>query len=331
MRLENFLALTRATLVNEPCVNDFQNITFEAGRIKRGDLFFAYDEEDIDLAVLNGAYGIVFDKPTQINDSEIAWIKVDDIDDALKRLLRFKMIEKEIVAYECNEIILELSLQVITQTDFVVLTGDLKSIFKSLWNIENRTTVLFCPTQDNKNIFAAPKQLPKAVFEPIEIMEQTLFETSFIYDNVFYERQLISPFFIPYLEELLHLYKTLKINYRLRKFTPIKHFEAVFTNKKFEIKNFGTSDKVLIFEPNADLIDSEINFLQHQASWANMIFILPSSVEYENNENIFLYKNEKDIIDILKNNSFHFALIAGVDKSILDKPLPNQAQLTLDF
>lgn len=331
MRLENFLALTHATLVNEPCVNTFENITFEAKKIKRGDLFFAYSEEEIEEAVLNGAYGVVFDKPTQISDSEIAWIKVDNIDDSLKRLLRFKMIEQEVVAYECNEITLKLSLQVITQTDFLALTGDIKSIFKSLWNIDERATILFCPTSENKNIFASPKQLPKTSFEPIEIMEQTLFETSFIYDNIFYERQLISPFFMPYLEELLHLYKILKINYRLKKFTPIEHFEPVFTNKKFEIKNFGTSDKVLIFEKNSDLIDSEINFLQKNANWANIIYIIPKSSKYDEDESIFLYKNEKDIIDTLKNNSFHFALIVGVDKSILDKPLSYKAQLTLDF
>jgi len=331
MRLENFLALTQATLINEPCINSFEDIVFEASRVKRGDLFFAYAYEDIALAIANGAYGIVFDEPTQVSDNEIAWINVNDLDLALKRLLRFKMIEKEIVAYECNEIVLKLSLQVITQTNFLSLTGSLKSAFKSLWNIEDRTTVLFCPELSDRTIFASVKKIPNTSFEPIEIMEQTLFETSFIYNNVFYERQLISPLFIPYLEELLHLYKTLRIDYRLKKFTPIEHFEAVFTNTKFEIKNFGTSDKVLIFEPNISLIDSQIIFLQHHASWANMIFIIPPNVKAEENKSIFVYQDEKDIINILKTNSFNFALIVGTDKSILNNPLSNQTQLTLDF
>ena len=111
--------------------------------------------------------------------------------------------------------------------------------------------------------------------KPIEVMEQTLFETSFIYDNKFYERRLISPFFIPYLEELFHLYRSLKIDFRLKKFIPIDHFEAVFINKNFEIKEFGTSDKVLIFEKNKNLIPQEIDFLQKNASWANIVFVLP--------------------------------------------------------
>ena len=333
MRLENVLALTHANLLNEPCVNSFESIVFDANKIKRGDLFIAFDTEDVDEAVHNGAYGIVFDKPTQVSDHEIAWIKVNSIEDALKRLLRFKMIEKEVVAYECNEIILKLALQIITPLNCLVIDGDIKTVFNSLWHVENRATILFCPALLDRNIFATLKTFPKTAIEPIKIMEQTLFETSFIYDNKFYERRLISPFFIPFLEELLHLYKSLKIDFRLKKFIPIDHFEAVFTNKNFEIKEFGTSDKVLIFERNSNLIAQEIGFLQKNASWAKIVFILPfaHAKEYENYDNVLTYKNEKEIVNLLKNSSFHFALIVGVDKSILSKPLSNPKQLALDF
>ena len=331
MRLENFLALTQASLLNEPCIYSFENTVFEAHKVKRGDLFFAFEHDEISLAVQNGAYGVVFERKTDIIDPEIAWIKVDSLEGALKKLLRFKMIEKEIVAYECNEIVLKLSMQVMTEANFLPLMGDLRSLFKSLWDIQNRSIVLFCPALSDPAIFATVRSMPKRPFAPIDIMEQTLFETSFIYDDIYYERQLISPFFISYLEELLHFFKTAKINYKLKKFTPIEHFEAVFTNKKLEIKNFGTSDKVLIFEPNVTLIDSQIIFLKRHASWAKIIFVLPYNTEQDISENVFTYKNEKDIINILKNSSFHFALIAGVDKSILNKPLLKQAQLIMDF
>jgi len=331
MRLENVLALTHGKVINEPFVKIFENIVFDANKVKRGDLFIAFDESTIESAVLNGAYGVLFDKPTQISDREIAWIKVDSIDDALKRLLRFQLIDKEITVYECNKIVLKLALQVMSEPNFIALSGDIQSIVKSLWDLPNQSTVLFSPALTPKEIFTDIKSITSTSREPINIIEQTLFETSFIYDNVFYERQLISPFFMPYLEELLHLFKTLKINFRLRKFTPIDHFEPVFTNKNFEIKEFGTSDKVLIFESTAELIDSEIAFLRKQANWANIIFVLPfhESDKYIQYGDVHRYKNKKEITEILKSNSFHFALIVGVDKSILSKPLPHLIQPTL--
>ncbi len=333
MRLENILALTSGKLVNEPFVKKFENIVLDVKAVKRGDFFIAFEENMIEEAILNGAYGIMFDKPTQISDTEIAWVKVKECEDALKRLLRFWLIDKNITVYECNEIVLQLSLQVITDLNFIPVHGNIQEVYKQLWNLENKSTLLFCPALCDKNIFTDTKTIPLDAKENVTIMEQTLFETSFIYDNIFYERQLISPFFIPYLEELLHLYKTLDINFRLKKFTQIKHFEAVFVSKKIEIKEFGVSDKVLIFEPNSDLIDSEIIFLEKNASWANLIYILPMNQiqNYPDYKNAYGYKNQKDIIDILKDISFHFALVVGVDQSILSKPITNQAQLTLNF
>ena len=338
MRLENILALTNGQLINSPFVSQFNAIVFEAKAVKRGDLFIAFDDSTIEEAVFNGAYGIIFQKPTQISDTEIAWIKVNDLDNALERILRFLLINKEITVYQCNEIVLQLALQVVTEPHFLVLEGDIKTIFKQLSCVEDKSYILFSPALVNGDIFTEIKELPSNAHEKIDIVEQTLFETSFIYDNVFYERQQLSPFFIPYLEELLFLFKTIGVNFRLRKFTPIEHFEAVFTNKNFEIKEFGTSDKVLIFEKNTHYIEKEIRFLQKHASWAKILFLIPFSyvqtlpAELQTLENLQSYKNEKEIKTLLKEQSFHFALIVGVDKSILQKPLVTKIQATLfDF
>jgi len=338
MRLENILALTHGELVSSPFVNKFENIVFEAKHVKRGDLFIAYDEASIEEAVFNGAYGVIFFKPTQIIDTEIAWVKVKDLDDALRRILRFILIDKEIEVYSCSEIVLKLALQVITEPSFIALSGDIRSIFHSLKDVESHAKVLFSPALTSADIFTNIKEMPKNASEKIDIIEQTLFETSFIYDNVFYERQPISPFFMPYLEELLHLFKVLKINFRLRKFTPIDHFEAVFTNKKFEIKEFGTSDTVLIFEKESALIEKEIRFLQKEATWAHTLFVIPEHAyevlpnELQNVENLITYKSSNEIKNLLREHKFHFALIVGVDKSILTQPLSKQTQLSLfDF
>jgi len=331
MRLENIVALTNGRLVNDPFVKKFENIVFEAKSVKRGDLFIAFDESMIEEAIFNGAYGVIFDKPTQISDLEIAWIKVKNCDDSLKRLIRFRLIEQGTRVYECNEVVLKLSLQVMTDTDFIPIMGNTISIHKQIWNMDDKSILLFCPTLTDKDIFTNVKQLPDANSDLISIKEKTLFETSFIYENIFYERQLLSPLFIPYLEQLLSLYKSLDIKFRLRKFSQIENFEAVFVNNNFEMKEFGSTDKVVVFEKNKELVDLEIEFLNENSSWANKIYIIPFSDKelYNNYENIFRYKREEEILRILKKNSFHFALVVGVDKSILPIPITHQAQLSL--
>ncbi len=306
MRLVNILALTQAKLVNEPFVNSFENIVFDAKKIKRGDLFIAFVEEDIEDAILNGAYGVVFDKPTQISDSEIAWIKVQNIEEAIKKLLRFRLIEKKINIYQCDEVTIRLAQQIVTQNNLVVLDSNVKDIFLSLWGIEADTTILFTPSLTDETLFTDVKLLPSDTTNHIEVKEKTLFETSFIYDNKFYERQLLSPFFIPYLEKLLSLFTSLDINFRLKKFTPIKHFEAVFVNKNLQVKDFGSTDKVVIFESDKKLISSQIDFLKNNASWANIIYLID-------------IKDEDEVLNTLKNTNFHFALVFGYDKYILNE------------
>ena len=334
MRLENVLALTRGSLVNEPFVKIFTNVVFESKAVKRGDLFMAFDESAIEEAILNGAYGIIFSKPTQISDSEIAWIKVKDIEDALMRLLRFRLIDKKITAYETDEIVLKLALQVVTERSFIAVFGDIQALSKQLWYIDENSTLLFSPALCDKNIFTNVIELPNQSCKCVNIIEQTLFETSFICNDIFYERQLISPFFIPYLETLLNLFKNLDINYRLKKFPVIEHFEAVFVNKKLEIKEFGTTEKVLIFEKSSELSESEVMFLESELTWAKTLYILPTSQAFmkekvKNREDVILYTNQNEIVTILKENHFHFALIVEVEKSILAKPQVVETQLTL--
>jgi ferrochelatase len=330
MRLENVIALTNGEIVNSPFVTKFSNIRTDAKNIKHGDLYIAFDNQEIDDAIAHGAYGIVFCNPTQISDSEIAWIKVSNIEKALKRLIRFKLVEKNITAYSTNNIIINLALQVITENNFIVLSKDTKTTFNQLLDLQENDNILFCPTLTDKDLFTNIKNISSNTTQAINIVEQTLFETSFIYDNIFYERQLLSPFFIPYLEILLHFFKVTNIKYRLRKFTQINNFEPVFVNKKLQIKEFGSSEMVLIFENEVSLVDKEIIFLENEATWAKKIYIIPNSINLDiNKDNILKYESQNDIIDILKNNKFHFALIIGVSKSILENNILKKQEISL--
>jgi ferrochelatase len=334
MRLENILALTKGTLLGEPSVSLFESVVFDASKVKRGSLFVAYSPEDIPEALQNGAYGVMFDKATQINDSEVAWIKVENIDKALKKLLRFYLLEKELQVYACDPISLHLSSMILTPPSFCNIEGSMREIWEKLWPLEKKSIVLFSPALTDPDIFIEHSQLIRAQENTITIIEQTLFETSFIHNDTFYERQMLSPFFVPYLEHILFFYTFLRIPFVIKGFSKMGHFIPVFTNSRLEIKEFGSSDRVIIFEPLLELIDEQIDFLDVQASWAKIIYLLPDTMHSSLTigvENIFFYRYPEEILTILQSKSFHFALVAGVDKGILNPSRSSMKQLELIF
>ncbi|MCK9372904.1 MAG: hypothetical protein M0P91_06875 [Sulfuricurvum sp.] len=332
MRLENILALTKGTLLGEPSVSFFDSVAFDPAKVKRGSLFIARSPDMIPEALQNGAYGILFDKPTQMGDPEVAWIKVESIETALKKLLRFYLLEKELQVYGCDPITLRLSMMVSTPSNFCSIEGSIEQIWEKLWPLEKKSIVLFSPALTDSDIFIEVSQLIRAQESTITIIEQTLFETSFIHNDVFYERQMLSPFFIPYLEHLLFFYTFLRIPFQLKGFGKIGHFIPVFTNSRLESIEFGTSDRVVIFEPFLELIDEQIDFLHTQASWAKILYLLPESMKSSLTigvENILFYRYPEEVISLLQSKRFHFALVAGVDKGILHPARSSMRQLLL--
>ncbi len=323
MNLQNLTALVDGVLTNSPSITAFEDVSFDASKVRRGDLFIALDHDDIEHAIMNGAYGILFEKPTQITDQEIAWIKVSSIDNALLRLLRFHIIEKTPQVFSCDQISLKLASQVITSNELLVLDKPINKHIQTLWNIKENQFILFCPKLIDPALFIDTKPISKVQSPTINIVEQTLFETSFIYDDTYYERQLLSPFFMPYLEGILQFFKQNNIRYQLKDFTPIDHFQPVFTNVNFQVKEFGKSDNVLIFEPDFELIKEQMGFLKAQANWAKIIYIIPSDKAnqiYED-KNVFLYDSTWDIMRYLKEEQYHFALIAQQSADILNSDL----------
>ncbi|PHR56149.1 MAG: hypothetical protein COA44_08630 [Arcobacter sp.] len=320
MNLANLIALVEGKLSNSPSITAFEEVHIEASKIRRGDLFVALKHEDIEEAILNGAYGILFDKPTQITDQEIAWIKVSCVDNALLRLLRFHILEKSPQVYFCDEISIKLASQIITSRDILILSKPLKEHIHELYQIQEKQFIIFSKQNIDEQLFVDAKPLNKVVDSTINIIEQTLFETSFIYDDTYYERQLLSPFFLPYLESILQFFKHHSIGYQLRNFSPINHFQAVFTNIHFQVKDFGKSDNVLIFESDFELVKEQINFLKKQANWAKILYLIPASKtdQFQDNENIFGYKSTWDIMHTLKTQNYHFALIAEQSADILN-------------
>ncbi len=331
MRLENIVALTHARLLSRPCVSSFENIVFDPSKVKRGDLFVAYEAADIEEALQNGAYAVMFERPVQISDNEVAWLKVDSLQDALLRLLRFRLVEKEVRVYKCDEVTLKIASGIDTHNRVKVVLDDAHELIESLWDIESGTTILFCADITNEDLFTDVKELPHITRSSIDVVERTLFETSFIFEDTYFERVTLSPFFIPFLEKVLNLYSSLGIAFRLKRFETQGNFEIVFTNKKLEPKEAGTSEHVLIFEKSIELLKTEMEFLKNYAPWSKSVCLLPKRYEKSAPSDALLYEDASEIAEILLKEPFHFALIGGDKNELLERMRPKQQPKQLTF
>lgn len=316
MRLENILALTQGILYSTPTIHVFEGVVFDVSKVKRGSLFVAYTPSEIPEALKNGAYGILFDKPTQIGDPEVAWIKVEALETALKRILRFYLLEKDLRVHACDPLTLRLSHHIATPKTCCSIEGSIQKVWDKLWSLEKNSIVLFSPTLSDSDLFIDATPLTPFDEKPLRIIEKTLFETSFVHQELFYERQMLSPFFIPYLKPLLDFYHQMEIPFQLKNFTKMNHFTPIFTNQSLEIKEFGASDHVVICEPSLELIDQESAFLEEHAKWSQKRYILPSSHSLPLDHCVY-YDRVEEILPLLKAHPFHFALVAGVSKERL--------------
>ena len=77
---------------------------------------------------------------------------------------------------------------------------------------------------------------------------------------------------------------------------------------------------MLIFEPDLSLLLEEIDFIRTEAKWAKIIYLLPksSAAKFGENDAFLPYESQEDIMHILKSVPFHFALIGGQDRRLLD-------------
>lgn len=329
MRLQNLLSLTGAELQSEPAVTQIESFILHPKKIRRGDLFIAYDPDQIPEAIAAGAYAILYEAEIPVTDPEIAWLKTPSIDDALLRLLRFHLLEKAIHAVACDDVTLAIAAQMLRDDRCYVFNAELKSAFHALWNLPEHSWVFISASPKWNDLFVNVIPLPRQSAFRAHIAEQTLFETSFVLDDVYYERMQLSPFFLPYLAHLYAFAKNRGLRMVVGDMQASPHFAPVFIGEDLRVKPFGQGGKVIILEPDLSLLMQEIAFVRHEAKWARIIYLIPEE-KHKQHEDAFLpYRNQEDIMQILKSVPFHFALIGGQDRRFLTRLMQQNERPTL--
>ncbi len=310
MQISSIVDIVGGKLVKSPSISFITQIHTNPLKINEGDLFIASSSQDINTAVLNGAFAILFDFDVDITDKEIAWIKIKDTNIALAKLLRFVLSNKTIKSFYCDDISFEFlnifSLQ--KNKNIFFLSGNIKEDFELLKDTENNQTIFCLNKKYMLNIQPLSQKFVIKKYNIQNLTVHSLFNTTFSYDGNFFYRLKLSSMYIDY---FLSAYQFLKNDIDLNKLKNFKYFSPIFINKNFEIVDFGKSNKFILANDNINLIDKEIDFLNLKYGYAKVIIIK----NFKNDKDLFkqilqldfnaLYvigKTQEEIKDILNNH-----------------------------
>jgi ferrochelatase len=317
MKIEDILNLTEGTLSNSPQVHAIESATVFYSKVEHGDLFFSSNQEEIDKAIANGAYAIVYDDESILRkDDEIAWIKVSDIQLAAYKLIRYVTIKKEAQFFLVSpheQTFIKMILTHKTNIDFIA--DDWRKAFEQILNTDG---TLYVGTDKDLMKLIKP-DVPKlernvdgyAVFD-------TLFKTTFKVGGYVYQEKDLVPFHLEYLLRVIHFCEANNLPYDLERLRYSKHFTPVFIDAQLNTAHASKSDKVVIFTDNVQDIVEAREYIKRSNNWVKGIVLTPPKTKVPGIDRPHWFETEEEIRDILKNTLFNYAFILNADRSILN-------------
>ncbi len=318
MKIEDIINLTEGVLTNVPKVQAIEAATVFPSKVDNGDLFFSSTQEEIDKAIQNGAYAIVYDNENIVKkDDEIAWIKVSDIQLAAFKLIRYVVIKKETSFFLLSEHELTFLKMILThKTNISFIANDWRKAFEQILNADDS---LFVGTDKELMHLIKPdfQRLNREVDGyPVS---DTLFRSTFkVGDFVYQEKELI-PFHLEYLLRAVDFCETQQLPYSIDRIKYTKHFMPVFIDMKLQSTRPSNSDRVAIFTDNLNDIAKAREYVMRSNMWVKSIVLTPPKTKVPRIDHPHWFKTEEEVRELLKSIHFNYAFIYNADKSILNK------------
>jgi len=331
VQISSILDIVDGKLLNSPSISFIYSIKTNVNKVKEGDLFITKNLEEIELAIKNGAFAIILEENYPIIDNEIAWIKVKNIELSIIKLIRFKLSIKNLKAYYCEKATYDLLKIYSNNFEHIIkfVPNKLEIFFKYLDDIEDNNIIF----SSNKNILE--KIYPNCIdfdksfnLEKIEnLIEHSLFETSFSYKNLYFSRLKISSL---YLENFLKVYSFFNYELDLQKLKNFQYIKPLFLDKNFNLIEFGKSDKFIICQNCEDLYKNEIYHIKIKYKYAKIVFITFFKIDFLKEEEQIVINNIEELKPILRNIKFNAIYIIGFNyKDILEYFMKSEKLLTL--
>ncbi|HSR74272.1 MAG TPA: hypothetical protein VLL31_05470 [Sulfurovum sp.] len=317
MKIEDILNLTEGTLTNTPKIQAIESATVYYSKVEHGDLFFSSNQEEIDQAIANGAYAIVYDNADIVRkDDEIAWIKVSDIQLAAFKLIRYVTIKKEALFYLLSEHELTfLKMILLHKSNISFISKDWRKAFEQILNSDDS---LFVGT--NKELM----QLINPDFQKLNkevdgyLISDTLFRSTFKVGGYVYQEKELVPFHLEHLLRVIDFCERHELPYSVERLKYTKHFTPVFIDGNLKSTKSSKSDKVAIFTDNLSDITKAREYVMRSNMWVKSIVMTPPKTKVPGIDHPHWFETKEELQEMLKNMHYNYAFIYNADKSILN-------------
>jgi len=317
MKIEDIVNLTEGTLTNTPKVHSIESASVYYSKIEHGDLFFSSDQEEIDQAIANGAYAIVYADDSIIkHDNEIAWIKVSDLQLAAFKLIRYVVIKKEAKFFLLSDHELTFLKMILVHKGNIKFIGkDWKKAFEQILNSE---CSLFVGT-DKELLELIKPDVPKLNKE-VEgyIVSDTLFRTTFKVGGYVYQEKELIPFHLEYLLRAIDFCDAHQLVYSIDRLKYTKHFTPVFIDGNLKSTKASKSDKVAIFTDNLADITKAREYVMRSNMWVKSVVMTPPKTKVPGIDHPHWFETKEELQELLKNIHYNYAFIYKADKSMLN-------------
>lgn len=312
MRIENLTRLTSGELINDPKISSVDGFSIKFNEVKNADAFIALNasHDDVLKAIQNGAYAIIYDFDLNIKDDQIAYIKVENLNMSIFRLMRFLSIKNELLFIYVNELQESILHYLNSSKRINDIDENLTSLFLKI-NNSNYNDIFFSSNLELlEKICSEPKSLKNN--ENIKPhIESSLFFTSMVFHENFYQNLNFPYIFIKELAGIMEFFNEQNIEIKFSNLKEFEHFRPIFIDRFFNIKPFGLSFRAFIVENNPELFLREANFLK--SKFSDVVICSLANQQFDEIDFYF-----KDFSDLYELKDFRYALVLSDFESIFN-------------
>ncbi|MDR1450710.1 MAG: hypothetical protein LBI57_00005, partial [Helicobacteraceae bacterium] len=258
MRIASLVEVVRGRLLNSPSIGAIEGFSFSPETTRRGDCYFHDDGDETALyaALTNGAFAAVFNRPTRLADRETALIAVDDMNRALAGLARYLLIEQNTVVFSASPIEAEIAGAIVSDRRLLVDPD-----FKETIRVLSRRSAPLLLCSKSSSLFETAINSEPLRAEPIEVVKETLLETTIVYRGGRLTLALPS-LFLSELSAAIAFAKRFGLRTR---------FNVPIALSRFNIYAIANGERLLIFDRAADEEEREaLAFIRRVAPWAKI-------------------------------------------------------------